>query len=360
MSTEITVVGAPVFANGVGELAFHAPVGEVSLYKAIRKRVASGEQLMLGMFHEYGAIIDGLRRMGENFSIIRACDEMVAPGIFDEIPKMGIDLVDFPAINPQNLIFPRDLATCLENHILIDSELYRSFTLPMSAYGKSLSFSPYGQGGRVVIGKRTACVVKDALPERSVRHMQTPLFMEAELRGYKTVYLPHSVMYREEHGLQGFVAEDHVDRTCGHLVGKDARTHIVMSREMRSGYRGFLREPGKGSRETMSEYESDCKNAGFELHVVDKLTIPASTCFLQLENGKVLMTKGDDAVAKVVETVVGTENVFYTKIPIEVYPAWVRSGIRCAVNKIPAWLPGVLQKAAGSALIEDAVRSVLK
>jgi hypothetical protein len=71
------------------------------------------------------------------------------------------------------------------------------------------------------------------------------------------------------------------------------------------------------------------------VHYPEKIEVPCSLNLIQFSDGKVLMTNGDESVAKLIDEIVGKENVFKTLIPIRFFPACRYGCIRCLINELP-------------------------
>lgn len=335
----ITVVGAPVFGT---KMIFAAPVGEIDLYQSVQRRVKTKGAICRELFLEYCAILQGLQEMDVSFQVIKSLESMIVPGAYETLSSL-VSLLDFPNLvsNAPSVVFPRDLAVCLEDRILLQADLQGKFRLPQSGMlgTKTVQFSPFGEGGMVMARKSTVCVV----PEAYVKKKKGRVAVDPAVAflGYAVSVFPNCVTYHnEEKYLKGYMREDHLDRIGGLLEGSDGKLHFVMSEQANANFHTAIRPPRAGS--AVTAYREVCERAGIQLHVVPKLSIPASTCFYQALDGKVLMTCDDAPVARVVMDVVGSENTFFTKRPIECYPAWCQAGIRCLIGEIDQGLPKLI------------------
>jgi hypothetical protein len=87
----------------------------------------------------------------------------------------------------------------------------------------------------------------------------------------------------------------------------------------------------------------NCEEIEAEVHVPRKsLSVPLATAMVQFEDGRVLITGGDDEVLAAVADIVGSENIQTTDIPIVQYPIFGGAGLHCLITENPMPLVSAL------------------
>ena len=89
----------------------------------------------------------------------------------------------------------------------------------------------------------------------------------------------------------------------------------------------------QNSEKSLEEIRIICQQLGIELCYLEKMEVPYALNLFQFENGKILMTGGDDSTYQVIAEIVGEEMVTKTEVPIQLYPIFNNAGIGCLINK---------------------------
>jgi hypothetical protein len=209
----------------------------------------------------------------------------------------------------------------------------------------------YGQGGRVHVRKVVALVceqVVDNVNRAAPGVIATRACDLTPLReaGLRIGMLPLQVTREEAvNGKRGYGIHDHPDRTCGLLEDRQGNLHLVVDPILWSGYRGIRQAPKNDPLQTLKRYRAVCGQLGITMHVPSKkLTVPMAVGFVQFADGRVLMSSGDSEVYRIVASIVGSENVILTRIPIVRYPVLCRAGIHCLVTELPSVLSNLTLK----------------
>ncbi len=270
--------------------------------------------------------------MGINFRIAFAHYHRILKDVKEELEREGFEFAPFPNIDRRLVGFPRDLAIRLtEKTLLISPD--SGIIFPKRISGQRLVKSFFGEGGRIFFRKDTVLVSELIYPEKQpILKAQVKLFKK---RGLKVGILPNTIFFEDDSPVEGYIFEDHLDRTSGLLEDSKGCLHLVVDPQLHSGYMGPFMKPKYGPKETIEKFRRICNKLKINLHIPEKLTIPASVGFIQFETGQVLMTGGDDEVAEIVADIVGSKNVFTTPIPIKHYPTWNKAAVRCLIGEFP-------------------------
>lgn len=340
-ATEI-FIGAPIFSNDP-RAPFRAPIGQREICLAVRQETQDPKEILVKLSIEYISVLLTLKKMGISFRIIYAHSKLILPKVSDFLKKENFDFLEFPNLDVRTVTFPRDLATQLpDGTLLINSDLPR----PRQVYKKKKSRvirSPYGEGGRVFIRRGIALVSERIYLEgKTDLRGDCPPVEPIEKTGLKLGFLPNATNFEiyshQDRTICAFEPVDHLDRIGGLLEDRNGGLHLIVDPQMHSGLRNLSEWPHLGPKETLTKYRTVCDELGIKLHVPEKLSVPASICFVQFKNNKVLMTSGDDEIETIVAEIVGRDNLFLTPVPIRYYPAWPKAGIRCLIGEFPSFV----------------------
>ncbi len=316
---------------------FLAPVSQLELCQAVLKETHDIQQILENLRQEYLAIAYALKIMGIDFRIIyshRKETDMKVLGACIEI--LGCKLAGFPqTFSPDVVSYPRDLFTVLPNFIL--ANLQRVKLGRKARNCREIISSPYGEGGRILVCGTTALVGEKLILEN--KPSQNPNTEELTRVGLKVGLFP--IPLAGEFSVEGLedrlLPNDHLDRVTCLIKGIDGKIHLVVDSQICTG----KLENGKWNpltpEESLKRVNAVCEQLGISFHIANT-KVPYSLNLMQFHDGRVLMTKGDDAVEKVIAGIVGKENITTTEVPIRFLPVYTYAGIRCWINEMPTIL----------------------
>jgi len=348
------ILGAPIFGNDPNA-TFLMPLGQKDLAWQARSQTSNHQELFRLLVLEYVAIMRGLVSMHIGFRVALSHRQLIMPELLEKIAALEVPTVDFPENDLQATTYPRDFVTWITEKKLLLAPRY----LRCRARGAFVTRSPYAIGGRILQRQDVAIVNEQLDPLEDIPAGEPADFSQAcqQLRqsgtypysaapiqplqqaGLRVGLLPNAIVYGLlPDGSAICAPDDHPDRVCGLLEDRHGRLHLIVDPQIHSGFRDIYAPPCFGPAETLRRYREVCEELDITLHVPSRLTIPASICFWQAPNLKVLMTGGDPDVAGLVAGIVGDNYTFTTETPIKHQPAWCKAGIRCMIGEIPTWL----------------------
>lgn len=344
LTTQV-VVGAPIFGNCTAGLNFRSPIGQVQIARPIFQENLNSPKLSRLFLEEYMAIVVSLKAMGVDFRIIKSYARQIVDGLTSKLTQAGFKFLTLPDFDYLGMLFPRDLATTLPNgQLLISEEFDTKRVCRQSRQRNRLKVSPYAVGGRILLNGNKALVTDQIwFEDHRVLGDRRPQLNPLRQAGLEVGILPSAICLEtsptsplELH----YEPEDHLDRTSGLLRGKDGQLHLIIDPQIHSGFTSPFEPPLYGPAETIASYLETCSRLGINLHIPSQpLSVPMSTGFWQdRQTGKVLMTSGDDKITTLVGDIVGIDRVFQTPVPIRVYPALLKAGVRCLIGELPSWL----------------------
>jgi hypothetical protein len=306
---------------------FWAPVGQVDLFQSIFGKTSPSEQVEK-LRQEYIAISQALVATGEDFAVINLSRVDDTVGLTNDSLMLRRGLPD------QLYTFPRDAWMTLPGICLLCTDLPpKNETID----GLRLFTSLLGEGGRV-LGRQKTVLVPELLTDRNgppwiIKSLESG--KELEAMGLSVTYLPNPDGLGLKPELEKKLTfTDHLDRIAGLLEDGSGNLHLVIDPDFH-----FHESRGPKSRlEALDEIRRRCEPASIEVHAPEYLSVPYSVGFYQLPGGKVVLTSGDDAVAEVVASIVGQENIFLTDTAIELFPTFVSAGIHCLISELPEFL----------------------
>ncbi|MFA5270588.1 MAG: hypothetical protein WC400_03215 [Patescibacteria group bacterium] len=336
MDTRI-VLGLPAIGTDPTS-PFWAPLACQAEFRRLRDELENDAQFYAEFWQEYLSVLMALADMEIDFVVLggKALDLM--PHFRDManlIIRQGFELVEVvPELDDiQYTRFPRDMAVKLSNGTcLVDADLTDWNPPPNSHIIKSM----FGQGGRVH-HRRDVLLAPDII--------SAPCYAEdydlPQQLGMRVGQLPHALNLVSEKSLidgsimTGTAFDDHVDRSSGLLEDRNGHLHLIVDPLVWSGYQGQYRTPGLTVAKTLRNFRRVCRELDIEMHVPSRLAVPLSVGFIQFEDGRVLMTSGDEEVAQIVTDIVGVANLFLTQVPLLRMPVISRAGLRCLIGEIP-------------------------
>lgn len=335
---ENIIVGAPIFSNGITDLPLRSPLGQTDAYQRARREITSGTELMQAQACEWVSVIVQLFEMKIQFQVLSAHERFCIPELLDGLQtKFGLVVARITDQVATDVVrYPRDLATRLPNGTVLIDEDQALALLGLRSSSPSLRFSPFGQGGRLHIRQDIALLYQDLVSGGSnIERWAGSDLKPLRQAGLRIGLLPNAMTYQEERGFRGYVPDSHPDRVCGLLEDQQGKLHLIVHPKVQSGFQGLSRKPRFNTKATLAQIQHVCQPLGIKLHVPGNLTVPGSLCFVQFADGRVLMTGGEPELSQLVRTIVGSEQVFETDVPIQQLPAWCLAGIHCLVNDIP-------------------------
>lgn len=340
------LVGEPIFDTSP-RAQFFAPVSQEDLCRAVLLETRDPAHISQSLVVEYLAIIDGLKRMGVEFRIAYAHPEntdRLALSLC--VQELGCRLVELPSeLSPQCTLFPRDFCMMLPGIMLLRDDVDALIPQPCEYV---IYQSPLGEGGRVLFAGATLLASEGAWIDEDTLHVFSPAdFTPLHKAGIATGLfpMPAACALTGDGTMRIGLAQynDHIDRVASLLEDPSGRLHLIVDPALISGSTRndrFLRTSADfhllSSEQTIVLLKERCKQLGITLHVpAHPLRIPCSLNLLQVSDGRVLMTSGDEALTEIVSSIVGNRRVQTTAAPIRYLPVWQHAGIRCIVGDFP-------------------------
>ena len=319
------LMGQPGF--GVGYNKPWGPIGQYNLIADVRLEI--GGPCPAIFREEYMAIATAIRAAGERFRVVN-------PGVGDTEVRALCDSPVYvnPAIKGVLRMYPRDMVADIGPCILINGHYFEGC---LELDGKLFMSSPFGEGGVLLsrggVGVTSYYFGPDweawSDPERE------DLGREAGLN-----IAVVSACYTRE--CESYFSDPHIDRVASLVEGVDGGMHLLLDPQY-VGYDYKERLP----TEPIDVVKRSCEPLEIEVHTPKRMMLPYSVSVLQLPNGNVVMTSGDEVMYDLVCEIVGEDRVFLTPVPIRAYPAYAYAGIHCLVTEYPDSLGdfpvGVLQ-----------------
>jgi len=305
------------------------PQGQIDLIRKILATKPCETEIERRTREEYISIAQALKAAGEDFAVINLSVMADTAGLTNDSLMLQRGL-------PEPLyMFPRDAWVVMPDLCLFSISFPPKNEVISSC---RLLTSLLGEGGRV-LGRGKTVIVPELFPDENGvwdESVTRDACEEVEELGFLTVAIPNpDCLTMEANGRTTTTFNDHIDRVAGLLEGKNGELHLIVDPEYR------IWDGDQGQLSTSASIESirrACDKAHVAVHAPSRLSVPYSVGFCQLPCGKVVMTSGDDAVAELVENIIGSENIFPTEIPIEFYPAYVHAGVHCLISELPEFL----------------------
>ena len=332
----------------LGEPLFHpelaaehwAPIGQV---RAVLKVLEEGEseELVLDRWRtEYLSVVDALIQMQVPFRVCITHRDYLDRPTMKELEHRDCGFAEFaPALMPGLNVFVRDLCTTLPGLVLMNDEAFQPTSLETG--GVLHRTSPLGMGGRVLHAGDSVVVNALLRRERTANNNLSPIAKD-EQDGIRRLGLQVATFpavccewFNIERSIgYEFFGDDHVDRSACLLRGQSNEVHLVLAPKLQPlTLSGRWQDPEEYKEEFLNQWS----DMGIKVTVLDGISVPYALNLIQFEDGRVLMTSGDDHTLSVVSQIVGKESVHMTSEPIRFFPAWAQSGIRCLLNRTD-WL----------------------
>lgn len=336
------LVGQPGTKLDLERTEHYAPASQVGLCFDALKKFTSSNSILDRIRAEYLSVILALRQMGVDFRILYGDETLLDRGLLSMcIRHLGCKLAGASGFWLPGLLFPRDLFMTTGSVALFNSEVTTLLSDRKDEY--RLVATPFGQGGRVLVGGDVAL-----LPERIHKHDKASRWVEetdiTPLRevGLRTAKLPQPVgaIYTRDEITDRIFFNDHLDRSHGCLLQRqDGSLHLMIdSRLIVASWPNFPEampwEPAFPP-DSLDIVKRACEPLGVVVHPVSGLAVPYSLNLIQFEDQRVLMTSGDEAAATAVAGIVGCDQLHLTEVPIVCYPVFAYAGIRCLVTEQP-------------------------
>jgi len=309
------------------------PVGQADAYNRVWNQLVSKQQVERSLCREYWEIMVILNNMAIDYAV-----PLLRPKPQNRIflekcqNNFGFQMVQSGIFPPQILAYPRNLCATIKSSklILLNS---RAFKKPERLInGWNTVVSPYGDGGYVISKNATVIIGK------MITHDLDPIV--TKIQKTRIGIFPSVVNYEYSKSCDkpDIIYNNHIDRVACLLKDPREKIHLVIDPQLvLASYSDkntndiFLLEPYKALKLIKKTFEP----IGIKVHWPKSIEIPCSLNLIQFEDGRVLMTGGEHSLREVVSSIVGTKNVFETRIPIEFLPVWKRAGIHCLLSEIP-------------------------
>ncbi|MFA6422965.1 MAG: hypothetical protein WCW17_00760 [Patescibacteria group bacterium] len=323
--------GEPIVKGRIKEIV--SPAGQYHLCRDIWGNGYDQSYVASQLRDEYRAIVETLLAMGMQLGVMmqdRHCQfwdgELCR---FLQSQSSRINKTSFSIKIPYSFsMFPRDYCCMIRDNLILFNPTCLPKRKEMPENG--LFVSPYGEGGRVFCSGDVAMVCEGRLYESVSKFPNMQIWRDREI---KVVMVPFPVAVGDSRVIGD---GSHIDRVGCLLRGRDGGLHFILDPLNRSlAITGRKTAVVASVEETRDEFARLCGEADITLHVPREMRVPASLCLHQFEDGRVIMTTGDESVAEVVSDIVGSEKVFMTDIPIKWYPTVLAAGIRCLIGDFP-------------------------
>jgi len=339
MGFEFLLVGEPVFPRQLesSDERFPSPPTSAQFAVDLRRRVDRVETLQEALRFEYISILAALREMGPEFRIVYGHPEDVDKTTLGMALSLGCRLAGVgPDFFPGGTIYPRDLAMRAGKVNLINSGWTRLLRSSVE-----LIASPFGEGGRTLATGNTILVGERIIEhEGKSRWVNPDDLAPLHAAGLQVgiLPLPVAVFCTMEGVTDRVFFNDHWDRYACLVTGRDGGKHLILDPcVMTAAWVDVERKSWALVNPADSEkvIRTVCEPLGVTVHRLPGLEVPYALNLIQLADGRILMTGGDDIARGVLEELVGTNQVFTTEAPICHYPVFAQAGIRCLVSEAP-------------------------
>lgn len=340
------LVGEPIFDTSPRS-QFFAPVSQADLCRAVLEETGDPARINQNLVVEYLAIIDGLKRLGVEFRIAYAHPERADRLALSLcVRELGCRLVELPSeLSPQCTLFPRDFCMMLPGIMLLRDDVDALIPQPCEHV---IYQSPLGEGGRVLFAGATLLASEGAWIEEDTFHVFSPEdFAPLHKAGIAPGIFPMPAacaLAGDGTVRVGMVQyNDHIDRVAALVEDASGKPHLIVDPQLisasahRGGFLGrSMNFRNLSSEKTITLIKERCDRLGITLHVpAQPLNVPCGLNLLQVADGRVLMTSGDEALTELVASIIGKGRVQTTATPIRYLPVWQHAGIRCIVGDFP-------------------------
>lgn len=325
------VVGEPI-TKGIRNPPYLVPAGSEFLARAVLADMARtpGEaERRLAL--EYLALVYALRKTGHPFRFLFAHPEAVNMQIAGLLTALGLRGLAMNKNYPVPVTaFPRDFACELPGAFLANRAAMT--TLVEELGGKAFIGSFLGEGGRTLTCGHLALVPNKRVDEDGTVRPMEDISEISRCGRVRIGYLPLAgcswIDATGRYLARGKPVNDHLDRVACLLLDQRGRPHLLVDPE-------YYRFSQRSGMLNSCLIDTTCLELGIELHVLSRLTVMCSLNLEQFDDGKVLMTGGDEEVHELVGALVGKATVIQTEIPICAYPLFKGAGVRCLIGYLP-------------------------
>jgi hypothetical protein len=336
------ILGCPSFGRVLEDLKeFYAPVSQIGLCRDVLREIKSNKDCLTKIQKEYFAIFFALLEMEIDFSITcHETEKEYRQDIEDSLREIEkefeigfeIGIIDLPDNFPVGIAsFPKDIFTILAEDVLVNPEII--IAKPESKNIHKVSSSLYGEGGRVLHRGNTILVSEHLTlgKHRPLEEAKIEALNQMEINLGLFPLPISSIFSLSKKGK--LIPNDHLDRVSCLVEGKDKKLYLVVDPNICT----LEKDENKNwvvqnSEKSLEKIGIICQQLGIELCYPEEMEVPYALNLFQFENGKILMTGGDDSIYQIIAEIAGEEMVTKTEVPIQLYPIFNNAGIGCLIN----------------------------
>lgn len=318
--SQVFLLGEPIIKQPNAPRNLIVPIGDLLTAQSIINRHYSVEEEMMLLGGEYWDIAQTLNRNFIPFKFIVAHQDLVDVSLIGGMNQhLGIRGVGFfKEIPPEIACFPKDMLLDLDGKILINP---MANLQPMQ---DSLITSMVGEGGSILKQGKKLFLPSPRAYIQSRKKYETEIGKLTD--GYQIGFLPWPFAVEIDakgKPIQEFM-NNHLDRVSAFITGRDGKDYLLVD----PNYYSLLQPPWENYA---AEIKRACSEMGVELVIIEKdqYDAPYSLNLVQFEDKSVFMTNGHKSLQKIIEQIVGEDNIFTTINPVVGFPMIRFGGIGC-------------------------------
>ncbi|HSI21049.1 MAG TPA: hypothetical protein VLA04_05125 [Verrucomicrobiae bacterium] len=341
MTDKKLVLGTPIYGMDPSVFPWW-PAGQQELYEKNWNRLSTFPRVLGRKMAEYASLSSTLHEFGVDFSILRICERRLYPRLVKLIDEIASPdrWLPVPALEKSgsHALYPRDLAVVLPNETILVNTAANLGPLPDKIGKYRLKRSPLGEGGRIHIRKHVA-VVPTFMSFHSGEGCETyPYHKDLQEAGLTVIQVPNNLMYVNRGDDPGYIWDDHLDRSMGLLEAKDGSLHLFIDYRYVPVVSGkkIVRVTPAFREKHFKQIREQCEKAGVIMHIMPRpLRVPLSLGFMQLEDGRTIVTGGEGQLSELLNKLLGRKRVYHVGGPFRMIPTYNRAGIHCLLNEFP-------------------------
>lgn len=317
---------APVGQFGVFRKYFLKEQDEYTLNKLIQKEYLAIIETMLSMKIDFRIIYTNLKRVQDMQTIAKCIEKKNRDLLY------SFDTKESPA----PILYPNLISLAVKNFIMVNDEAEM-----FHKKKENILVSYYGNGAMAIADNDYIFVAQRQIKKNETFIPSPDEINVIESRGVKVCFLPLPAVVsykflRNKKKINAY-PDENLDHVLALLKDKKGKEYLLVEPNIRS----FVWDEDAGSskcidsQETIDIIKKVFSPSGIEVVLVNEINIPLALRFRQFADGRVLITKGEDQLVKIIGEIIGPENVFQTPVPIVYYPVWFCAGIKCLVSTIP-------------------------